>query len=115
INKEDGSYADPEILNEIRKIYEIAKEEGKLRKATVYLNENGVVTPQVYRGMVVDGDKSQKWYAEKVWNVIKNEGYAGKCKHYERCMELGKHCEREALVSREVFDEVNAKCKYRNR
>lgn len=115
---DDGCYAVPEVIAIVKIIFRMCKENHSLRQAVRWLNKEGVPTCQAFfieHGRESKEEKHPKWTSEKVWGVIKQEGYVQHCRHYEKCMEMGRHCERIPIIDQETFDEVNHYCRYRNR
>ena len=115
---EDGCCAVPEVLRIIKEMYRLSKEHHDLKPAVQWLNGSGIPTSKAFflaHGYQMGAERNPVWNKEKVWGVIKQEGYAVYCRHYERCRELGRHCERSPIVDRETFDEVNKYCRYRDR
>lgn len=118
IRKDDGCYAEPVTLDVVRKIFQLSKEHHNLKQAVTWLNENGIPTSKAFyleQGCNMPPEKNPLWTKEKVWGVIKQEGYVQQCRHYEKCMEMGRHCEKMPIVDQETFDEVNEYCRYRKR
>ena len=115
---DDGCHAIPEVLDVVRRIFSLSEEHNNLKQAVRWLNAEGIPTTKAFyieHGYQLPPERNPKWNKEKVWGVIKQEGYVQKCRHYEKCMEMGKHCERVPIVDQETFDEVNTTCRYRNR
>lgn len=116
--KDDGCYAVPEILDIVKRIFQLSKENHNLKQAVRWLNAEEVPTAKAFylsHGYDYKPEADPRWNKEKAWGVIKQEGYVQYCRHYEKCMELGRHCERMPIVDQETFDEVNEYCRYRNR
>lgn len=115
--KEDGCYADRNILSVVEKIYQKLDETESFPEVFRWLNEESIPTASSFFQTGGEGDpgKEQKWNSERVWYVTKQEEYASYCRHYERCRALGRHCEKRPIIAKELYDEVNRKCRYRNR
>lgn len=113
--KEDGCYADQQVLEIIRKIFQMADETGELFQVARWLNREEIPTAGTF--LDAEGINStehiRKWNAEKVWRVTKTKIYVEPCKYCEKCRKLGRHCEIRPIIGREQFDEVNRKCRYR--
>ncbi len=113
--RENGSYADTEVIALIQQIYDKVLEIKKLSKVARWLNDQGIPTSQAF--LNEEGydrpERVKKWNAEKLWGVTKQEGYVSYCKYYDRCKELGKHCDRKPIIDKDKFDEVNEKYAYR--
>ena len=117
-NEEDGCHAVPEILEVVKKVFQLSKENHDLKQAVIWLNQEEIPTCKAFyisQGYEYAPEANPKWNKEKVWGVIKQEGYVEPCRHYEKCMELGRHCDRRPVIDRETFEEVNETCRYRNR
>ena len=115
---EDGCHAVPEIIEIVKEMYRLCKENKKLKQAVRWLNSKKIPTGKAFflqHGYDYSPESDPRWNGEKAWNIIKQEGYVEPCRHYEKCMEQGKHCDRMPIVDRETFDEVNETCRYRNR
>lgn len=118
VTKEDGCYAVPELLDIVKRIFQLSKENHNLKQAVKWLNDSGIPTTKAFfidQGYNDTEERNPKWNKEKAWGVIKQEGYVHYCRHYEKCRELGRHCERIPIIDQETFDEVNEYCRYRNR
>lgn len=113
--KEDGCYADKEILELVKKMFLMAKETGALKHVTRWLNKEQIPTSVAFLNAQGIGmtEKVKRWTSEKVWGVTKKEEYVSYCRHYEKCRALGRHCDRKPIIDRALFDEVNEKCRYR--
>lgn len=113
--KEDGCYADKEVLDLVKKMFLMAKETGALKHVTRWLNKEQIPTSVAFLNAQGIGmtEKVKKWTSEKVWGVTKKEEYVSYCRHYEKCRALGRHCDRKPIIDRALFDEVNEKCRYR--
>lgn len=115
---DDGCYAVPEVLENVKRMYQLSRENHNLKQAVRWLNQEGIPTSKAFfisHGYEYSPEADPKWNKEKVWGVIKQEGYVEPCRHYEKCMEQGRHCDRMPIIDRETFDEVNETCRYRNR
>lgn len=116
--KEDGCYAVPEVLNIIRRIYADLKKYGQYKPVKKWLRSDNIETPKAFFNRYEGLDREirmLRWDSEKIWTVIKQEGYVSQCRYYKTCMAMGRHCDCKPIVDRETFDEVNEKCRYRNR
>ena len=113
----DGCYAIPEIQGIVKRIFWMAREHHNLDQAVLWLNEEGIQTPWAFfkeHGYNLAEERHPEWTKEKVWGVVKQEGYVQQCRHYDKCMEIGRHCEKMPIIDQETFDEVNRYCRYRN-
>ena len=117
MNGRNESYEDETTLDIVKEMFRIAKETHKLSAVVEWLNQNHVPTPRTYyleHGMGnFKEEVLPQWYHEKVWSVLKQEEYVHGCRHYERCMELGRHCDKKPIIDQETFDEVRKYCRYR--
>ena len=115
---DDGCYADPEVLGIVKKMFQIAKESHNLKPVVKWLNDNNIPTSKAFyiqHGYAYSKEVNPHWDKDKLWGVMKQEGYVKPCRHYAKCMELGRHCDRVPIIDQETFDEVYRYCKYRNR
>lgn len=112
---DNGCYEDKESLDTVKRIYRLVDEKRLLRSVARVLNEEGVPTPGTVLARQGCGrcEKKPRWNAEKVWIILRNEAYVSECRYRDKCMALGKKCERRPVVERELFDELNECCRYR--
>lgn len=115
--EEDGCYAVPELLENVKKIYAMAMEHGNMKPVIAWLNRDKIMNSKEF--FIQQGDKYEAkydpgWNKVKVINLIKNREYVQYCSHYEKCMERGRrHCEKMPIVDQQTYDEVLEICKKR--
>ena len=115
---ENGCYADPEIIGWVKTIFRLFMEGKNHLEIVQLLNDEKVPTLMEFYekyNLSKRKERDHTWNSEKLAAVKRNKRYVTECRCIELCRSMGRHCERESVVSREVFDAVNDMFKYKNR
>lgn len=115
---EKGCYADEAALKIVKQIFRMFLAGYSHKQIFRYLNDHSVPTASQFfqsHGMDVRKEKNHRWNGEKLWMVTRNERYAEDCPYRFLCERDGKHCERQPIIDKADFCEVNRLFQYRNR
>lgn len=115
---EKGCYADEAALKIVKQIFRMFLDGYNHKQIFRYLNDHSVPTASQFfqsHGMDVRKEKNHRWNGEKLWMVTRNERYAEDCPYRFLCERDGKHCERQPIIDKADFCEVNRLFQYRNR
>lgn len=113
---ETGFIEDKEITEVVTEIFKQAFSGVELYKIARSLNQRKIPTLSMFweqHGYRVPEEKNKKWTGEKVWQILRNDKYIGKCRYKEICQERGQHCELNCLISEEEYQYVAEHCQYR--
>ncbi len=115
---ENGCYADEATLKIVKQIFQMFLDGYNHKQIFRYLNAHSVPTASQFfqsHGMDVRKEKSHRWNGEKLWMITRNGKYAEDCPYRFLCERDGKHCERQPIIDKADFREVNRLFQYRNR
>ncbi len=115
---ENGCYADEAALEIVKRIFRMFLGGYNHKQIFRYLNDHSVPTASQFfqsHGMDVRKEKNHRWNGEKLWMITRNERYAEDCPYRFLCERDGKHCERQPIIDKADFYEVNRLFQYRNR
>lgn len=115
---EHGCYGDEKALKTVKQIFQMFLAGYNHKQIFRYLNDHAIPTASQFfqsHGMDVRKEKNHRWNGEKLWMITRNEKYVEDCPYRFLCDKEGRHCERQPIIDRTDFLEVNRLFQYRNR